>query len=162
MNDVFIYRLVSFFTVSIIIWALFAYIELWINCNIRRTAKIISELLRSNSKPSSSDPLDYCIVEGLYKGRKIICRISRFSPSTFLHYNLRLHIHIEPMSNTFSRPTRRFASPEYKPRGKAGKITYDYTSLTATKTYAFSSTITKHEFIQIFEELVRAAETVEA
>ena len=146
MLDTPVYRLVSCFTASIVIWALFAYTELWVNHNIKNTRKILARLLNSETRRLRSDPPDYAILSGYYRGRKIVCRLSNFSASLFLHYNLRLHFHIEPSSETKI----------------LNKIDYDCTSLTAIKSYFLSSLINPQEFIHIFEELTLAAEMAEA
>ncbi len=115
--------------------------EMWVNANLKRTSKILTALL--NSDPETwKNPPGYSIIEGTYKGRKIICRLNSFSPSIFLHYKICLHAHIEPLSGKYN--------------------TYDSTSLTAVKSYFFLSAVTKDEFLQIFEELSRASEIIEA
>ncbi|MBI5873627.1 MAG: hypothetical protein HZB36_05740 [Candidatus Omnitrophica bacterium] len=162
MHDIFIYRLVTCFTISIIIWALFAYTELWINHNMSNTAKIIAKLLHTKSDHSSQDPPDYLLIQGFYKNRKIVCRMSHFSPSRFLHYNLRMHIHIEPLLDLRSERLKNYYVTENTRLEANNKINYECTSLTAIKSYFLSSMINKDEFIQIFEELTRAAEMVES
>ena len=161
MHDIFIYRLASLFTISVVIWALFAYAQLWINYNMRKTSKMLSGLLNSKEKRYAHDPPDYCITQGFYRGRKIVCRMTYFSPTRFLRYDLRLHIHIEPITSSKYRLNTAYA-PTKNPRLDANNtINYSCTSITAIKSYFLSSMIDKDEFIQIFEELTRAAEIVE-
>ncbi len=160
MHDIFIYRLTTCFTASIIIWAIFSYIDIWINQNLRSTSKLIAKLLNSEQKPESFNTPGYSITQGVYKGRKIVCRMNSFSPSNFLKYNLRLHIHIEPLVDIRSRPNEAF-SPTENTQIAGNKIIYKCTSLTAMKSYFLSAIIAKEEFVEIFEELTQAAETVE-
>ncbi len=142
MRDLFIYRLVTCFTASVIIWALFTYAEMWINANLKNTSRAIAKLLNAEPNPRSSNPPGYNIIQGTYKGRKIVCRLNSFSPTKLLRYNLSLHVYIEPF--------------------KGSGIAHEYTSLTTVKSYFLSSSVSQDEFIQIFEELTRAAEMTEA
>lgn len=159
MHDVFIYRLVTCFTGSIILWALLAYAEIWIDHNMRRTARLLAGLLHTETMPGIKDAPGYLLIQGLYKGRKIVCRMSAFSPSSFLHYNLRLHIHIEPLARAFARQGERITENTY--RSADNSINYDCTSSTSIKSYLLSSLVDRDTFLQIFEELAKAAEIVE-
>jgi hypothetical protein len=163
MHDIFIYRITSCFTISVILWALFAYAELWINGNLRLTKKIFSRLLHAEStKTNTSDPPDYMIIQGFYKERKIVCRMCYFSPSRFLRYDLRLHIHIEPNKRIGQKLRAHLYPTENTQLDYDNNINYACTSSTVLKSYFFASMIQEDEFIQIFEELTRAAEIIEA
>lgn len=162
MHDIFVYRITSCFTVAVILWALFAYAELWINHNLKHTQKIFAKLLHAEIKSAASDPPGYMIVQGFYKERKIVCRMSCFSPSRFLRYDLRLHIHIDPHRCIRDKFRGRLYLTENTRLDIDNKINYACTSSTILKSYFFSSMIPEDEFIQIFEELTRAAEIIEA
>ena len=157
-----IYFLNFLFMLAILVWALFAYTEIWIYHNIRQTFKTISKLLRSELKPPPKTPLDYLITQGLYKGRKAVCRINRHPSSKLLHYSLSLHFHIEPLI----KPRQRFPEEEYlipKPQShQDNRIYYQSTSSTSIISYIFTNKISEQEITNIFEELTHAAEIVEA
>ncbi len=161
MHDVFIYRLATCFTGSIILWALLSYVEIWIDHNMRKTARLLAGLLHAETRANIQDAPGYCIIQGLYKNRKIVCRMSAFSPSSFLHYNLRLHIHIEPLTRAFARQGEGRRITENTYRSSDNSINYDCTSSTTIKSYLFSSLVDRDTFLQVFEELTKAAEIVE-
>lgn len=162
MNERFILHLSSLFTFAVVVWALFAYTEIWVYHNLKLTFKIIAKLLRSDSKMPSSDPPDYIIVSGYYKGRRVVCRLSRFTPSHFLQYDLRLHIHIEPSFYLRQGSIEHGFVTEHTRLEPDNKISYQCTSATALRSYFFASRIPEYEFVNIFEELTRASEIVES
>jgi hypothetical protein len=159
-GDTFIFHLVSVFTIAIVIWAIFAYTELWVFYNLRISRRILSKLLRAQTHATIQDPPDYIIVQGTYKGRRVVCRLSRFAPSKFLHYDLRLHIHMEPNISMKSKFPRLTSITENTELESDNKISYRCTSSTTIKTYFFASRIPQDEFTNIFQELTRAAEIV--
>jgi hypothetical protein len=162
MLDIFIFFLTSLFTLSILAWAFSAYLELWSYRNLKQTLKVISRLLGVRDRFPTADPPDYIIAEGSYKGRRVVCRLSRFAPTKFFYYDLRLHIYMEPALSKKSNLPKPGALTENTRLEADNRITYQFTSLTSIKSFFFSSMISAQEFIDIFEELRRAAEILES
>lgn len=161
--DTLILHLNSLFTLSILVWAFSAYAEMLVYRNINNTFKTISKLVHSEAKfPKGSIHADYLLAQGIYKNRKVLCRISRLGPSRFLHYNLSLHCYIEPLL----RQDTKFSSTPYLTQHtrlrEDNRIYYQYTSSTAFNSYLFTIRICDHEIINILEELTQAAEIFEA
>lgn len=161
--DTLILHLNSLFTLSILVWAFSAYTEILVYRNIKETFKTIAKSVHSDVKlPKTSIQANYLLVQGIYKNRKVVCRISRLVPSRFLHYNLSLHCYIEPLF----RPDAKFSpAPPLTQNTRLqedNRIYYQYTSSTALNSYVFSARISEHEIINILEELTQAAEIFEA
>lgn len=162
LSNELIVNLSSLFSFAIVIWGVFAYLDIWVLRNAQITLKVISKLLLSRTQISTKTPLDYFIVQGYYKGRKIVCRINCFFPKNIFHYNLCLYIYIEPQIKY--KPG--FLQIDYLTKNthlrEDSKIYYQHTTSTAIKSYFFADTISEEEFINIFEELTFAAEKIES
>lgn len=155
-------NLSSLFTLAVIIWGASAYLDIWIWRNVKVTFKIISKLLLSHAQFPSATPLNYLIVEGLYKGRKVVCRLNYSTLKNFFHYDIYLHIYIEP--HVKYKPG--FFQIDYLTKNthlrEDSKIYYQRTTSTAIKSYFLADMISDKEFIAIFEELTLAAEKIES
>lgn len=162
MHDPLIYFLNFLFLFFVLQWAFSAYVEIWVYRNLKQAFKLISNLLRSKSKLSLSDPPDYIIVEGTYKGRRVVARVSRSAPSPLWHYSLSLHIYIEPLIRPKLVAYQTDYLTEHTQLEENNRIYYGSTSSTTVKSYTFMSKIPEDEFINIFEELTRAAEIAES
>jgi hypothetical protein len=161
--DTLILHLNSLFTLSILVWAFSAYTEIMVYRNINKTFETIAKLVHSEVRlPKTSVQADYLLVQGIYKNRKVVCRINRLGPSRFLHYNLSLHCYVEPLFE----PDAKFPSTprltQHTRLQEDNRIYYQYTSSTALNSYLFSTRISEHEIISILEELTQAAEIFEA
>jgi hypothetical protein len=143
MHDNLIYGLNLLFLLAIIIWAISSYIEILIYRNIKETFAAIWRSFRPVDELSLKTAPDYMIAQGLYKNRKVICRLSRSKPSKFLHYDLSLHFYIEPL-----------VKPEQK-------TYYNYTATTSSQSLFFTAKIPHQDILRILEELTRAAELIE-
>ncbi|MFH1690980.1 MAG: hypothetical protein ABIC68_00200 [Candidatus Omnitrophota bacterium] len=162
LSNEFIVHISSLFTIAIVIWGIFAYLDIWVLRNAQITFKIISKLLLLRTQISPKTPLDYFIVQGYYKGRKVVCRINCFFPKNIFHYDLYLHIYMEPQIK--HKPG--FLQMDYLTKNthfrEDSKIYYQRTTSTAIKSYFFADMISEEEFINIFEELTIAAEKIES
>ncbi|MEK7850104.1 MAG: hypothetical protein AAB213_04760 [Candidatus Omnitrophota bacterium] len=143
MHDNLIYGLNFLFLLAIIIWAISSYIEILIYRNIKETFASIWRSFQQADQLSLKTAPDYMIAQGLYKNRKVVCRLSRTSPSKFLRYDLRLHFYIEPL-----------VKPEHK-------IYHNYTATTSAQSLFFTTKIPQQEIMRILEELTRDAEIIE-
>ena len=144
MHDNLIYGLNLLFLTAIIIWAISSYVEILIYRNIKETFSAIWRSFRPVDELSLKTAPDYMIAQGLYKNRKVVCRISRSGASKFLHYGLSLHFYMEPLVKT------------------EHKIYHDYTATTSAQSLFFTAKIHQQEIMRILEELTRAAEIVES
>lgn len=162
LSNEFILNLSSLFTLAIVIWGILAYLDIWILRNAKKTSKIISRLLSSGAQNIPKTPMDYFIVQGYYKGRKVVCRINCFTARKFLRYNLQLHIYMEPRIKY--KPG--FLQIDYLTKNthlrNDSRIYYQRTTSTTIKSYFFADIISEEEFIAIFEELTLGAEKIES
>lgn len=162
--DNLILHLNSLFTLAVVFWGFCAYAEMWTTSNIRATFKIICELLRADMDFFTLSPTDYYYIgQGSYKGRRVVCRINRFIPAHLFHYNLGLHIYMEPHRRSErGKPGQALYLPRNTSLREENRIYYTCTSSTILKSYLFASKISREEFLRIFEELSRAAEIIES
>ena len=144
MHDNLIYGLNFLFLLAIIIWALSSYIEILIYRNIKETFAAIWKLFRPVDELSLKTAPDYMIIQGLYKNRKVTCRLSRSRATKLLHYDLSLHFYVEPL-----------IKPE-------NKIYYNCTATTSAESLFFTAKIPQRDILRILEELTRGAEMVES
>lgn len=143
MHDNLIYGLNFLFLLAIIIWAISSYIEILIYRNIKETFASIWRSLRPADQSSLKTAPDYMIAQGLYKNRKVVCRLSRTGASKFLRYDLRLHFYMEPLVKSDH------------------KINYNYTATTSAQSLFFTAKIPEQEILRILEELTHDAEIIE-
>ncbi|MFH0876747.1 MAG: hypothetical protein V1863_00800 [Candidatus Omnitrophota bacterium] len=162
--DNLILQLNSLFTLAIIFWGFCAYTEMWTYHNIRATFKIICELLHADMDFLNLSPTDYYYIgQGTYRGRRVVCRINRFSPSQLFHYNLGMHIYMEPHRHPDQgKPGQALYLPSNTSLRENNRIYYTCTSSTILKSYLFASKISREEFLRIFDDLSRAAEIIES
>ncbi|OIO36101.1 MAG: hypothetical protein AUJ74_03780 [Candidatus Omnitrophica bacterium CG1_02_44_16] len=144
MHDSLIYGLNLLFLIAIIIWAISSYIEILIYRNIKETFTSISSSFRPADQLSLRTAPDYMIIQGLYKNRKVVCRLNRSNPSQFLHYDLNLRFYIEPLVDQ-----------------ELG-IHHNCTATTSAQSLFFTAKIPEQDIVAILEELSHAAEIAES
>jgi hypothetical protein len=162
MNDSIIYCLNLAFICAIFVWAIASFTEMQIYKNTRETFKQISELFTTQEKVGLKTGTDYLLIEGIYKNRRVVCRLSRYAPSALLHYTISLYFFIEPLNSMSKNNTSAGVLTRNTQLLDNNKILYHYTTTTSIHSLFFTTKIHKQEIIEIFEELTQAAEMVEA
>ena len=155
MIDKLIYGLSFLFVGAILLWAVSAYAELILYGTVKRIFRSICILLRKNEAEERGNATDYFIVEGSYKNRKIICRLSRISSSSFWNVRLSLHCHVEPLR--FSGQHELFAPDRQKQKNPF----YPVTSTTVVRTFHPGERFSEAEILAVFEEASKSAEMME-
>ncbi|MFA5038789.1 MAG: hypothetical protein WC732_03825 [Candidatus Omnitrophota bacterium] len=150
MSDQIIYSLSLLFVTAIIVWALSAYAELALYRTVGRLLQTIRRILRKGRETENNVASDYFIIEGRYKNRKIVCRLSRIAPSTLWNFRLSLHCYVEPLR-----------LPQAPGREKNIQSFYPSTSTTAIQTFRPGERFSEQEILFLFEELSKSAEMIE-
>jgi len=148
-SDSLIYGLSVLFFASIVFWAVSAYAEMVIYKAVREASRLLQDILKTRGESGEEGPTDYAIVEGCYKDRTIICRINRIAARSWWNFKLSLHCHIEPLRLATQGP----ADPNH--------ICYPAMSTTFTRSFGPSEKLSKDDILNIFEDLTRAAESIE-
>ncbi|HAJ56809.1 MAG TPA: hypothetical protein DCL35_03455 [Candidatus Omnitrophica bacterium] len=163
MMDQFIYFLTNLFTVSIAVWALSAYAEIWFSRSMVALQISIAEILKpeSGKEPIKTFSDDYFIINGSYKGRNVVCRFNRLSSPLPFHYNLSGHCYIAPLCKPKAQPSGTMILTSNTRLQEDHKIYYNATSVTSLKLFFLSKTLSRDDMLGIFEELTHAAEIVE-
>ncbi|MDD5018838.1 MAG: hypothetical protein PHH75_07440 [Candidatus Omnitrophica bacterium] len=159
MSDAVIYGLSLLFLASIVFWAISAYAEMIVYKTLRQISRLIQVILKHHEETAGDGPTDYCIVEGRYKNRSVVCRINRIAARTLWNFKLSLHCHLEPL-----RSPLRDQEPKAAPRGTLGKSSdayYPSTSTTCIRSFGPGERISEADILTIFEDLTRAAEMIE-
>lgn len=153
--DKIIYGLSFLFAGSILLWAVSAYVELILYETVKRVFGSICCLLKKNQKEERGTSTDYFIVEGTYKNRKIICRLSRLSSSSLWNFRLSLHCHVEPLR--YSGQGELLDQERHEKRNPF----YPVTSTTVVRAFHPGERFSESEILSVFEESSKAAEMME-
>ncbi len=155
-SDTLIYGLSILFFASIVFWAVSAYAEMIIYKAVQEASRLIQDILKTPRPSSQEGPTDYSIVEGRYKNRTVICRINRIAARSLWNFKLDFHCHIEPLRTPAEEKTRLS-----RPLGQADDIYYPATSTTFVRSFGPSEKLSKSDILNIFEDLTKAAESIE-
>ena len=158
----FIGTLTLLFTAAICVWAVASFIEILNYRALFQAQKWLSQILNAQQNDSVTKSPDYLLVEGRYKSRRVVCRLSLAPIGKWpCFYQISIHAYIQPQVVTNNQSVGDGLPTKGAWMENDKRIHYNWTSSTSNTVYFLFQRLKRSDMIMMLNELTTCAEFVE-